>query len=128
MTKDLTKDVEVIVKPRFEESLSEPRNNKYLFSYQVLIENNGLSAIQLLSRQWFIFDSSGQYKEVQGEGVVGEQPIIEAGSSHHYQSFCQLTTDMGMMWGSFWVKSSVTDHPIEIKIPEFHLIMPCRLN
>tara|TARA_R100001015_G_C4616780_1_gene172988 strand:+ start:1471 stop:1725 length:255 start_codon:yes stop_codon:yes gene_type:complete len=84
--------------------------------------------VQLLSRHWYIFDSNGEYNEVKGEGVIGLQPIIDPGKSHEYQSYCNLRSDIGMMWGSYLMKKLSNEKLFEVQIPEFHLITPNRLN
>ncbi len=124
----LTDNVSVKVQPKFEASHSTPVKNEYLFSYTIDISNEGDEAIQLLSRHWFIFDSNGQYSEVKGEGVVGEQPIILSGKTHSYQSFCNLKTDIGMMWGTYLMKVVSSGKLFEVSIPDFEMITPMRLN
>lgn len=127
MTKSLTEKIEVSVETRFEEIRLISKQRQFIFSYQIRIDNRSETSVKLLSRHWFIFDSKSHYSEVKGEGVVGEQPIIEAGSSFSYESFCQLQSDMGMMWGNYLMRNA-NDRLIEVKIPEFELIVPYRLN
>lgn len=124
----LTDSVNVKVQPRYEEKHSAPANQEYLFSYSIQISNEGVSAVQLLSRHWFIFDSNGQYSEVKGEGVIGEQPVIHPNQTHAYQSFCHLKTDIGMMWGTYLMKVVDSGKLFEVSIPEFQMITPMRLN
>jgi ApaG protein len=80
---------------------SEPSQQHYVFAYFVRIENVGAGVAQLLSRRWLIHDSSGEDIEVKGEGVVGEQPVIEQGGVHEYQSFCILKSGEGFMEGHY---------------------------
>lgn len=124
----LTDSISVNVEPRYEAKHSSPVNHEYLFSYSIKITNEGDTAVQLLSRHWFIFDSNGQYSEVKGEGVVGEQPIILPNQTHSYQSFCTLKTDIGLMWGTYLMKVVDTGKLFEVAIPEFQMITPMRLN
>ena len=128
MPKSVSKDILVSAVPSFVESHSKPTNQEFLFSYHIKIENSGNSTIQLLSRHWFIFDSNGEYAEVKGEGVIGLQPVIHPGQLHEYDSFCNLKTDMGMMWGSYLMKRMDDNSVFKVNIPEFHLIVPSRLN
>ncbi|MBD98355.1 MAG: Co2+/Mg2+ efflux protein ApaG [Verrucomicrobia bacterium] len=128
MPKSITHDIEVKVSPFFEESNSSPINQAFIFRYHVNIENNSNDAVQLLSRHWYIFDSNGSYKEVKGEGVIGQQPIIRSGMSHEYESYSKLTTDIGMMWGTYLMRRVKDKKLFEVKIPEFQLIVPARLN
>lgn len=124
----LTDNISVTVKPLYEEAQSFPTNGKFVFSYTIEVKNQGELTVQLLSRHWYIFDSNSSYSEIKGEGVIGEQPIIHPGQSHGYQSFCQLKTDIGMMWGSYLMKETETGRLFEVAIPEFQLITPMRLN
>ncbi|MEQ8909462.1 MAG: Co2+/Mg2+ efflux protein ApaG [Vicingaceae bacterium] len=128
MAPHLTDHISIQIKAEYLEDHSFPSKRQYLFAYQIAIQNQYSKAVQLLSRHWYIFDSYGAIKEVKGEGVVGKQPIIKPGESHEYQSFCELKTDMGMMWGNYLMKDCETDRLFEVKIPEFQLIDPARLN
>lgn len=128
MAKATTDDIQVRATPHFEASHSQADQGEYLFSYEIEIENAGSSAVQLLSRHWFIFDSNAQYSEIKGEGVIGEQPIIHPNNTHVYSSYCKLNTDMGMMWGTYLMKRVEDGKLFEVSIPEFQLIAPYRLN
>ena len=74
---------------------------KFVFAYFIRIENNGVEKVQLLRRHWFIQDSVGDVKEVEGEGVVGKQPVIAPGGAHEYNSYCVLETFEGTMEGTY---------------------------
>ena len=128
MSTFLTDNISVSVKPSYENKHSSPVNGRYVFSYTIEVKNQGDLTVQLLSRHWYIFDSDGTHSEVKGEGVVGEQPVIHPGQSHGYQSFCNLKTDVGMMWGSYLMKEVETGRLFEAAIPEFQLIASMRLN
>jgi len=128
MPKSVTNDILVNATPEFVESHSKPKRHEFVFGYHIRIENTGSSVIQLLSRHWFIFDSNGEYAEVKGEGVIGLQPVIHPGQTHEYDSFCNLKTDMGMMWGTYLMKRMEDNSVFEVTIPEFHLIVPYRQN
>lgn len=80
---------------------SEPSQNHYLFAYFIRIENISHLPAQLLSRRWLIHDEAGEDTEVTGEGVVGEQPLINPGAVHEYQSFCVLKSGEGFMEGHY---------------------------
>jgi ApaG protein len=88
----------------------------------------GEYAVQLRRRHWIIYDSNGTVREVEGEGVVGEQPIIEPGEFHEYVSGCNLKTDMGSMRGSYEMCRLLDNQPLLVNIPEFQLIATHRLN
>lgn len=96
-----TGDVTVRVSVSFLPEQSEPGKGRWFWAYHIRIENDGHSAVQLISREWVICDSRGGRHEVQGEGVVGEQPVIEPGSSFDYVSGCPLTTPTGWMEGRY---------------------------
>ena len=85
-------------------------------------------AVRLLSRHWHIFDSNGAKREVEGEGVVGQQPIIEPGHSHEYVSGCNLKTDMGSMKGEYQMSRLIDHSSFGVQIPEFYLVAPYRMN
>jgi ApaG protein len=96
--------------------------------YQPEYENVSNYSVQLLRRHWEIFDSNGAKREVDGEGVVGQQPVIEPGSTHEYVSGCNLKTDMGSMKGEYQMTRLMDNISFNVKIPEFYLITPYRLN
>lgn len=81
-----------------------------------------------MRRQWFIFDSNGTVREVEGEGVVGVQPVIAPGDSYSYVSGCNLKTDIGSMKGRYLMQRSIDNGEFLVDIPEFELIVPFRLN
>jgi ApaG protein len=100
-----------------------------VYAYQVLIENQSTNTVQLLRRHWFIIESNGVRREVEGEGVVGLQPVLAPGESHHYSSWCPLMTDVGKMYGLFFMKK-LTEPEVEfvVNIPQFKLVPPFKLN
>ncbi len=128
MSTSVTENIVISVKAKYEQGNSFPSKNNFFFSYHIKIQNQGNVAVQLLRRHWYIFDSNGEYSEVKGEGVIGEQPIILPNQIHEYESFCNLQTDIGMMWGSYLMKKVEDNKLFEVKIPEFELITPSRLN
>src|SRR5690606_30825577 len=104
MTTQITEGIKVSVEPVFKSAYSDPTNGHFLYSYKVRIENIGEHSIQLLRRHWYIYDSCRGTREVQGEGVVGLQPVILPGEHHEYVSGCHLNTDIGSMWGSYTMR------------------------
>ncbi len=96
-----TEGIRITVKPEYLREQSRPSQRHFVFAYHVRIENVGRQAAQLLSRRWFIHDSIGRDTEVEGEGVVGEQPVVAPGRVHEYQSFCVLQSGSGHMEGSY---------------------------
>ena len=128
MVTTITDGVKVSVETIYQPEYSVPANDHYMFAYKVNIENTGNYAIRLLGRHWYIFDSYNTKREVEGEGVVGQQPIIEPGHSHEYISGCNLKTDMGTMKGEYTMARLLDGFLFKVQIPEFNLITPCRMN
>jgi ApaG protein len=96
-----TRGVQVEVESEYVEERSEPSQNRYFFAYHIRITNQGDETVKLISRHWIITNSDGASEEVQGPGVVGEQPRLEPGESFEYTSFCPLTTPVGVMHGTY---------------------------
>src|SRR5690606_26359801 len=116
--------VETVYQPEY----SNPENQHFMFAYKITIENLSDHSIQVLRRHWFIFDSNGSRREVEGDGVVGQQPVIDPGEHHEYVSGCNLKSDMGSMEGTYQVLREIDGCRFEVKIPKFMLIAPHRLN
>ena len=115
-----TNDIRITVRPLYLRDHSRPANHQYVFAYHVRLENIGTQAARLLTRRWLIHDDIGEDTEVQGEGVVGEQPTIGPGSVHEYQSFCVLKSPSGYMEGHYhFVRPDDSD--FDAKIPRFYL-------
>lgn len=123
-----TRGIVVSVEQRYREEYSNAERNLYIFSYHITIENTTENSIQLISRHWYIVDSLGTKREVKGEGVVGEQPVIESHSSHSYESACDLRSEMGEMHGTYLMKDLVTGRSFKVNIPSFHMAVPYLLN
>lgn len=128
MVTAITNGIKISVQTMYQDQDSNPEAEHFMFAYRIVIENLSDYTIQLKRRQWFIFDSSGLQREVEGEGVVGEQPVIEPGDAHTYVSACHLTTDMGSMKGNYLMTRLADQTDFIVDIPEFELIVPYRLN
>jgi ApaG protein len=128
MVTKITEGVKVSVETIYQPEYSNPVNEHFMFAYRVKIENMGDYTVQLMSRKWSIFDSNGTKRQVEGEGVVGQQPIIEPGENHEYVSGCNLKTDIGTMKGSYEMVRVVDGQKFQVKIPEFQLIALYKLN
>ncbi len=128
MISKLSKGVQVSVETYYQPDYSNPVSSEYMFAYRILIENQNDFTIQVLRREWNIFDSNGEYREVQGEGVVGQQPIILPGKSFQYVSGCNLRTEMGKMFGKYVVENSDTKEEFFVNIPPFDMIVPFKMN
>ncbi len=123
-----TNNIQVSVNVTYNEKHSDIRHENFIFIYQIQIQNQNDFQVQLLTREWFIFDSLDQPKIVKGEGVVGEQPIIEPGETYCYSSNCLLNSTIGFMQGVYTFKKSNNDELITVLIPKFSLIFPHILN
>lgn len=102
---------------------SEPARGRWFWAYHVRIENEGEQAVQLLTRHWIITDGRGARHSVEGEGVVGEQPVIQPGGSFDYVSGCPLATPTGSMQGSYHMIGA-DGAAFDVAIPKFALVAP----
>ena len=102
---------------------SQPSHGRWFWSYHIRIENDGETPVQLLTRQWVILDGRGGRHEVEGEGVVGDQPVIDPGESYDYVSGCPLQTPTGSMEGSYGMIDADGD-AFDVAIPRFPLLAP----
>ncbi|MDF1502022.1 Co2+/Mg2+ efflux protein ApaG [Roseisolibacter sp. H3M3-2] len=115
-----TEGIRVTVRPSYLREQSRPYAAQHVFAYHVRIENVGARSAQLLSRSWLIHDDAGEETKVDGEGVVGEQPVIAPGRVHEYRSFCVLKSTSGWMEGHYrFVRDDGTR--FEAVIPRFLL-------
>ena len=112
--------IRITVRPVYLSEQSEPSARHYVFAYFVRIENVGAVTATLMSRRWLIHDSAGDDTEVEGEGVVGEQPTIVPGDVHEYQSFCILKSGEGFMEGHYNFTRADSTH-FRAEIPRFIL-------
>jgi ApaG protein len=119
-----TTDTTIVeVETAYEPDRSKPDQFLFVFSYHVTITNRGHESIQINRRSWVITDAFFNTEYVEGEGVVGEQPIIMPGQSYSYESFCPLKTCFGNMKGQYYGISE-SGKTITIDIPEFILAHP----
>lgn len=118
-----TRGVHISVTPRFMESESSPKDNRYFWAYTIEIINEADETVQLLARHWRITDGHGQLHEVKGPGVVGEQPILRSGESFKYTSGCPLDTPHGSMAGHYQMVAE-NGGAFEAAIPAFPLQSP----
>ncbi len=128
MIAQITDGVKVSVETVYQPEYSNPENDHFMFAYKVTIQNLGDYSVQLLRRHWHIFDSNGTHREVDGEGVVGLQPIIAPGEQHEYVSGCNLKSDVGSMEGTYQMLREVDGTLFDVEIPKFNLIAPHKLN
>jgi ApaG protein len=123
MYRTLTDGIRITVEPYFLDSESNPAKSRYMWAYTVEVANLAHQPVQLISRYWRIIDGNGQLEEVRGDGVVGEQPVIEPNTAFTYTSGCPLKTPDGTMSGSYimiWEEGKA----FEAHIPAFALESP----
>lgn len=128
MVTEKTQGIKVSVETEYQPKYSSPRQLHYVFTYKVIIENESNHTIQLKRRHWFIRDAAYTEREVEGEGVVGQQPIIEPGQEHVYVSGCNLKSGIGKMYGTYLMEKIIDGKEFEVTIPEFIMIVPDRFN
>ncbi len=123
----LSRTIVVSARPQYLDDYSKPDEAEYAFAYTIDIRNEGIESVQLLSRHWIITDGYNEKREVEGEGVVGEQPFIEARHSYRYSSGAILATRTGTMEGSYTLRSE-SGEVFKAVIPPFALIAPGALQ
>lgn len=115
-----THGIRITVRPVYADEHSNPELGQYVFVYHITIENLGEWTAQLLRRHWFIRDPVAGDSEVQGEGVVGDQPVLAPGDDYEYQSFCVLRGPEGYMEGYYHFRRPGGEE-FEAEIPRFEL-------
>jgi ApaG protein len=120
MYRAVTRNIEVVVTPRFVADRSSPENSYFFWAYTISITNNGAETVQLKTRHWRITDANGRRQEVRGAGVVGEEPTLKAGEAFEYTSGVPLQTPSGFMAGSYGMVSATGEH-FDIDVPAFSL-------
>lgn len=118
-----TQGIRISVQSAYCPEQSEPDNDQWLFLYTVKIVNESPVTVQLINRHWIITDGNGETKEVIGNGVVGEQPVLEPGASFEYTSACPLKTQVGSMYGSYMMVTTENEH-FDAQIAPFTLSQP----
>jgi len=116
-----TRGIQVVAEPQYLADQSRPEQSLYVFAYTITISNRGTEPVQLLSRHWLITDGTGSAREVKGEGVVGQQPIIQPGEGYQYSSFSPIATPTGNMRGSYMMKVLETGEMFNVRVPLFFL-------
>jgi ApaG protein len=119
--------IDVTVATRYVERESEPEQGRYVFAYTITIRNFGAEAGQLLNRHWWITDGQGEVEEVEGPGVVGQQPRIPPGQAFRYTSAAVLATPVGAMLGTYEFQRD-DGARFEVPIPAFSLNIPSMVH
>ena len=119
----ITDGIRVSVRPSFSLSFSEPEAGRFVFTYLVELENQSEEVAKLLFRHWRIHDSQGEDQEVDGDGVIGQQPTLDPWKSHVYESFCELSSPTGFMEG-YYTFVRPTGEEFRVPVPRFELQAP----
>ena len=119
-----THDIRVTVRSFYLEDQSRPEDGQFVWAYRVHIENRGRRTVQLLRRSWRITDARGRVQMVRGEGVVGEQPVLEPGEEFEYTSGTPLDTPSGFMEGQYHMIVTDSGESFDVAIPPFSLDSP----
>ena len=119
-----TRAIVVTVQPFYLEDQSEPDEGRFVWAYRVRIHNTGAETVQLISRSWRITDGRGRTIKVEGPGVVGEQPLLEAGDTFEYTSGTPLETPTGFMEGLYHMILATSGESFDVEIPAFSLDSP----
>jgi ApaG protein len=124
----ITEGVQITVETNFRSDLSHVIDNQFFFNYTITMENHNNFTVQLLSRDWYIFDSLNEPNFVSGNGVIGEQPVLKPGQQFTYMSGCELFSEIGFMKGFYTFKNLADGKLFQVYVPIFKLIHPPRLN
>ncbi|MER3499710.1 MAG: Co2+/Mg2+ efflux protein ApaG [Chitinophagaceae bacterium] len=124
----ISEGIQVSVETYYQPDYSNPLQSEFMFAYRISIQNHNAFPVKLHRRRWLIFDSNGSYREVEGEGVVGKQPILQPGEKYQYVSGCNLRTEMGKMLGTYQMENLETQQLFTVDIPSFEMIVPFKGN
>ena len=125
---DATTDgVRIEVESFYDAERSAPHENYYFFAYRVRVSNVGGGRVQLISRKWVITDANGEIEQVEGPGVVGQQPVLEPGQAFEYTSFCPLKTPLGWMRGAYRMVTA-DGEGFDAAVAPFSLAVPHTVN
>ncbi|MEQ6123647.1 Co2+/Mg2+ efflux protein ApaG [Pseudotenacibaculum sp. MALMAid0570] len=128
MVQQITKGIKISVKAKYDGTLYRNYRLYHNFSYYITIENKSLETVQLTDRFWKIFDSLNTIETVEGEGVVGQTPILEPQDTYKYKSGCFLLSNIGAMSGFYTMVNTETQKSFDVTIPTFQLSTPISLN
>ena len=123
-----TSGIQISVLTQFRLDLSQITEAKFFYNYRIDIENMNSYDVQLLTRDWYIFDSLNDSRYISGAGVIGEQPIIKSGEKFTYTSGCDLTSEVGLMKGFYTFKNLIDDEFFQVFVPTFLLEYPGKQN
>lgn len=124
----ITRGIKISVETFYQKEFSGNSLREFIHHYRITIENNSRESVQLLRRHWYIWDSKTGNREVEGPGVIGEQPLLDPGESHQYVSMCNLSSEIGRMHGTYLMQRQDNHDMFEVDIPLFKLIAPQKFN
>lgn len=124
----ITNGIEIMVQTHYYAQQSSPKEGHYFFVYEISITNKSDFTVQLLSRHWDIVDAFGKTRMVEGEGVIGETPVLEPGELFVYNSGCDFTTEIGKMSGYYVMRKLIDNSDFKVTIPEFLMVLPAKNN
>ncbi len=124
----ITNGVRVSAETFYHHGYSKPTQGSIFFGYRISIQNLNDFNVQLISRYWLIEDSNGEKRIVEGNGVVGEQPILAPSQTHSYTSGCPLKTGIGRMSGYYSMLNLVDQTTFEVNVPLFQMFAPFKMN
>ena len=128
MVTQITKGIKISVETEYQSSFYKQRKLHYSFKYSVKIENHSKEIVKLNSRHWIILDSLNNKENINGEGIIGEKPILKPRSSHTYSSVCHLASTFGSMYGFYRMTNLNSKKTFKVDIPVFRLNAPFSLN
>ena len=123
----MNNEIKISAQSSYVPKLSNKKDSLYYFIYTISIKNSGENKVKLLSRYWNISNGLGELKKVEGEGVVGEKPVIHPGEIFKYNSYCPLDTEFGSMDG-YYIMKDEKNNIFKVKIPKFLLVLPNVIN
>lgn len=120
----ITRGIRIRVRSFYLADQSNPDESKFVWAYRIRIENEGRETVQLRKRTWMITDARGRMQRVHGDGVIGQQPVLEPGENFEYTSGTPLDTPSGFMTGTYHMVATVTGENFDVAIPTFSLDSP----
>lgn len=128
MVSKVTDGIKVSVEQFYQPEYSNPVQSEFMFAYRITIENNNAFPVQLLRRHWHIHDANSERRQVEGEGVIGVQPVIQPHTNYQYISGCNLKSELGIMFGTYLMENTHTRQHFEVRIPVFQMEAPFKRN
>ena len=128
MVSKISEGIEISVETFYQPDYSNPVSGEYMFAYRITIENRNNFPVKLHRRHWYITNSNGSNREVEGEGVVGVQPTLQSGERYQYVSGCNLRSEMGKMHGTYLMENLHNKTTFDVNIPVFEMIVPFKMN